>query len=222
MGYFVGDVKEKAIEDLRTVYECAEAAGIREHLFVCFGLMLGIIRERDFIVNDDDIDMGIISERITKEQEQKYYHNLVDAQMFFARQREEKRSDTDRFTWFTLRKRHNRSKFCHWFWIKHSGYYWHTKAGKWVNNAKFAGIEDAEFRLDDDAIMKGIPIGHMNEFQEIEFHGIRINIPVKCGTCADFWYPGWITPLRSKSARAIICQVPNWQDVGSWKVIVRR
>jgi hypothetical protein len=222
MGYFEGDVKRKAIEDIATCYECAEDAGIREHLFVCFGLLLGIVRERDFIVNDDDVDMGIISERITKAQEDRYVQNLVDAEMFFARDRREKRGDTDRYTWFTLRKRQNRSKFCHWFWINHAGYYWHTKAGKWVNRRKFAGVEDTEFRDDDDALMKGIPSLLLKEFQEIDFHGIRINIPVMCGSCADFWYPGWMRPTRSKSARTVLCQVPNWHAVDSWKVIVRR
>lgn len=222
MGFFEGDVKRKAIQDIRTVYSCAEAAGIREHLFVCFGLLLGIVREKDFIENDDDIDMGIISERITREQEKKYFQNLVDAEMFFARRRIEKRDDIDRFTWFSLRKRNNRAKFCHWFWIKHAGYYWHTKAGKWVNRGKFAGIDDVEFRENDNAVMKGIPIGHMNEFQEIDFHGIKVNVPVLCGTCCDFWYPGWLTPCRSKSAKAILCVVPKWEDTDKWKVIIRR
>jgi len=222
MGYFIGDVKRHAIQDIRTVYDCAEAAGIREHLFVCFGLLLGIVRENDFIENDDDIDMGIISERITREQERAYYHNLIDADMFFARKRIEKRDDLDRFTWFSLRKRANRAKFCHWFWIKHAGYYFHTKAGKWVTKKKFQGIEDVEFRFEDDAVMKGIPVGYLDGLQEIDFHGIRINIPQKCGSCADFWYPGWLIPLRAKSARAIICQVPKWEDVAAWKVIIRR
>jgi phosphorylcholine metabolism protein LicD len=222
MGYFSGDVKRYAIQDIRTVYDCAEAAGIREHLFVCFGLLLGIVREKDFIENDDDIDMGIISERISKAQEDAYYNNLVDAGMFFARKRIEKRDDTDRFTWFSLRKRNNHAKFCHWFWLKHAGYYFHTKAGKWVTKRKFGDIDDVEFKFEDDAIMKGIPVGMMNEFQEVDFHGIKVNIPKLYGTCVDFWYPGWLFPMHSKSAKAIICQVPKWEDVAAWKVIIRR
>lgn len=225
MSYFVGDVRRRAISDLRTVYECADRAGIKEHLFVCFGLLLGVVRNRDFIPGDDDIDMGCLSDRITKEQEDEYYKQLKAAGMFFARERIEKRDDTDRYTWFSLRKRNNHAKFCHWFWIKHAGYYWHTKAGRWTGQAgkrRFGENDDLEFGNGEVAVMKGIPARIIEETMEIDFNGVGIRIPKAYGACLDFWYPGWLVPSRTKSSRQVLCQIRNWSDSAHWKVSVTR
>ena len=68
--------KKLAVEELRTIHECAEKAGIRDALYVNFGLLLGIIREGDFIAWDTDVDMCLKQELITPEQEIKYFQLL--------------------------------------------------------------------------------------------------------------------------------------------------
>jgi phosphorylcholine metabolism protein LicD len=224
-GYFDDSIKRRALADLRTIYACAKEAGIENYVFVCFGLLLGVVRNQGFIPNDDDVDMGVLSDKITKEQEDKYVDALKREGMFFARERIEKRTDTDRYTWFSLRKRHNHAKFCHWFWQKHAGFYWHTKAGRWVEDGKHKfGAANHDLVLDPTAaaIMKGIPEGCFDELVSVDFLGVRIRIPAQYGTCLDTWYPGWLLPMRSKSSKRILCQVGKWAKIDTWKVVVGR
>lgn len=76
-----------AIEDLKIIYECAENVGISKFLFVNFGLLLGIIREKDFIPWDNDVDICIQADKISSEQEIKYFNLLVEKGMLKAREK---------------------------------------------------------------------------------------------------------------------------------------
>ena len=76
MAFFNYERKRLATEDLAICYDCAREAGIEEHLFVNFGLLLGIVRDGDFIGHDDDIDMCLKADKITAEQERKYIELL--------------------------------------------------------------------------------------------------------------------------------------------------
>ena len=179
MGYFDTENKRKAAEVLGEIHECAEKAGIRRALFVGFGLLLGIVRERDFIGHDNDVDMCVRSDLVQPDQELDYYRRLREAGLFFARRRWAFRNDRNgfnqgkvqpslsdslpgstaanvRFAWFSLRKRKDYCKFCHWFFFPWNGYQWHTKGNMWVSRRKF---DPGKFGYDAsyDAIMKGIP-----------------------------------------------------------------
>ncbi len=217
MSYFNEERKKWAMDDLHTIHECADRAEIRHALFVGFGLCLGIVRERDFIGHDNDIDMCVLSERIEKEQEEAYFNYLVEKDMFYARMRVTRRDDTCRFTWFSLRKRSDHSKFCHWFFFPWSGYYWHTKAGLWVTNKKF----DTKYKFNQeyDALMKGVPQEYIPGLTAIDFNGLAMQVPEKTGACLDFWYPGWYLPKKGgASAKKIVATVKDWHDKRTWKV----
>ena len=227
--------KKHAVECLRIIHKCADEAGIRHALFVNFGLLLGIVRERDFIKHDNDVDMCIQSDKITPQQEVKYFNSLQKSEFFYARERASYRRDKNgfnanllnmkkpignkniRLTWFSLRKRHNYPKFCHWLMFPWNGYYWHTKAGAWVKDRKFP-MDKWKYDTDTRAIMKGVPQYYLDDLIQVNFYGIKINIPLNTGTCLDHYYPGWLMPKRGASAKKIVCFVKKWSSPKTWKV----
>jgi len=239
--------KARALDDLSIIVACADEAGISEHLFVGFGLLLGIVREWDFIANDDDVDMCVKSDKITPDQEIRYFAALARNGMFTARRKIEVRPDADgwtcdeiemareyyrgdaagnatsrphpaRFAWFSLRKRSEHNKFCHWFMLPWNGCYWHTKGRNWVAERKFSHKQVAYDLVHDEALMLGTPQGYLDEIVEIEFRGVKLNVPVMAGHCLDYWYPGWLTPAGGSSAKRAVCRVPSWADPSRWKV----
>lgn len=221
MSYFNYERKVLAVQDLKTILACAKEVGIESHLFISFGLLLGICREHDFIGHDNDIDMCILADRITKEQEDGYYGLLTAAGMFQAREQVTRRRDTDRITWFSLRKRANRSKFCHWFCFEWNGYLWHTKSGRWVKQSKFS--RDAlHFEDTDDAVLQGTPVEYVQPLREVQFRDMDVRIPALPGAVLDWCYPGWFTPKRSgSSSHRAMARVPKWADRSTWVLSVQ-
>lgn len=247
MSYFNTERKQKALECIRTFYECAEEVGIRDALFVNFGLLLGIIREGDFIAHDHDVDMCVKQDMITPEQELRYFLLLKKRGMFFARRRWSFKEDAAgfmsqrvfveegdvteeplpvveadrrvRFTWFTLRKRKGYPRFCHWFFFNHDRYAWHTKAGRWLTKSKFDPVVWQYDANKDVAIMKGCPQEYVEELLRIKFYGLEIQIPAAYGSLLDFLYPGWRIPRKGgASAKKIVCVVGNWEDRSTWRI----
>lgn len=217
MSYFNYDRKRWAIEDIATCYECAEKVGIKDKLFINFGLLLGIIRENDFISNDDDVDICVQSDNISKRQQEEYINYLDDHRLFFAREKKVKRSDKDMYLWFSLRKEINRSKFCHWWGFNWQGYYWWSKGRKWVRPNKFDesrwGYEDT-----DEGIALGIPLNYVEKLMWIKFKGIKIQIPEKYGHVLDWEYPGWPVPQSGSSRKQVACIIPKWNNPRDWKI----
>ena len=236
MSYFNIQKKRQATDTLRVCYECAEAAGIRKALFVSYGLLLGIVREKDYIPWDNDIDMCVRRDWITAEQELKYYKLLEEAGLFGARRKwstvkakdgfpstmilsnNDKSGDPVRLTWFSLRPKPHQPKFCHWFMFPWNGYMWHTKAGKWVQERKFTH-KKWDYKESDEAIMKGCPVEYLDELMDFEFYGLDIRIPKRAGSCLDFMYPGWLIPRRrGASSKKIVCVVGKWDDKSTWRI----
>ena len=217
MAYFNYDRKRWAIEDIVTCYECAEKAGFKDKLFINFGLLLGIVRENDFIANDDDVDMSVLSDDITIEQ-QKEYINLLDKKgMFFARKRMVRRKDNGKALWFTLRRQEHRAKFCHWFGFTWQDIWWWSKGGRWVRPNKF-NVQRWNYDSQDEGIALGIPANIITELMWIKFKDIKVRIPVKFGSVLDWEYPGWPVPQGGSSRKNIVCVIPKWENPRSWRV----
>jgi len=237
MSYFDFEKKKKAIEELKICFECAEKARIKGSMFINFGLLLGIIRENDFIPWDNDVDICIKRDEITASQELEYFNLLKDRGMFEAREKisvikhdkgfnynqlykNQGSGEKVRFAWFSLRKAHDYPKFCHWFMFEWNNIFWHTKGGRWIETKKF-DINKLNYTLNDDAIMKGIPAEYIRELIEIDFHGMKIKIPKNYGSCLDFMYPNWLIPVKTgSSSKKILCVVPNILDQSTWKMSI--
>jgi len=253
MSYFNFKRKKLATEVLKICHECAEKAGIRHAMFINYGLLLGIIRENDYIPWDNDVDVCIKSDLISAAQEIKYYKLLKKATkgapkgLFSARDKWSVVKDPEgfsetlinsekyewtsdsvtkkqprkvRFTWFSLRKKPEYPKFCHWFMFPWNGCYWHTKAGQWVKDRKFS-VRRFKYDKSDQAILKGIPEDFLKELIKINFYGLDIQIPLKYGSCLDFMYPGWRVPRqKGASSKKIVCIAKKWNDRKTWKMVL--
>jgi hypothetical protein len=235
---------KNAVALMRMLHECAATAGFPEHIFPGFGTLLGIIREGDFIPSDRDMDHCIIGSKITKLQEEKFLVEVAKERdnvkawitpnnyntmhlpkgLFEGRRRNPKRrKDNGRFLWTSCGhlkpSSQNGCKSCVWKWFEHDGYAWHSKGGKWVNGRKF---DESEFSYDPgsiQAIAKGIRAEYVQEFTQMEFKGIKINVPVKAGHCLDAWYPGWARPEKGASRKIHVMVIPDWSRPKTWRMV---
>jgi len=212
--------KANAVELIRSMLECGERAGILHAMFLAFGVTLGYVREADFIPNDNDLDMCIFADRITKEQGDRYFEECNKAGLFENRLRGPARRDDDgKILWFSLGPKsitaEHGIKSCNWFWFEHGKYLWHSKGNLWVNARKF-NQQKISYTSADRALAKGIPARYFDKMTEIDFHGIKIQAPAMAGTCCDWWYPGWCHRHGGSSAHQMILVVPDWKNKKSW------
>lgn len=218
MAFFNYDRCRYAIEDMATCYECAKKAGIKDKLFVNFGLLLGIVRENDFIKNDDDVDMCVRTDGITKEQQDAYIEYLKEDGMFFAREKTARRKDNGMALWFTLRRKVGHAKFCHWWGFDWQGFWWWSKGRRWVRPSKFDVVRWG-YNAETEAMALGIPSDYMAKLMWIKFKGIKIQIPEKFGHVLDWEYPGWPIPQGGSSRKQIACVIQKWANPRTWRII---
>lgn len=217
MPYFNFDRKRKATEDIKTCYACAEKAGIKDNLFILFGVLLGIVREGDFLGSDDDVDMCIKSDGLTKEQIEKYMQYLTEAHMFEARKKVSRRRDTLMPTWFTLRKAEKRAKFCHWVGFEFQNFFWWSKSGRWVTPRKF-DLQRWGYDETTEGLALGIPADYVKKLMWIDFRGVKVQIPEKYGHALDWFYPGWVVPAKGSSRKQVVLVIKEWANQRTWKV----
>ena len=232
---------KNAVNLMKMLHECAKTAGFRDYIFPGFGTLLGIIREGDFIQSDRDMDHCIMGPKITKIQEERFLVEVAKEResveawvsennsikmhlpkgLFEGRRRNPKRrKDNGRFLWTSCGHLKPSSqqgcKSCVWKFFEHDGYAWHSKGTKWVNGRKF---DEGEFNYDPtttQAIAKGIRVEYVQEFTQIQFNGIKINVPVLSGHCLDAWYPGWARPRSGASRKINVLIIPDWNKKKGW------
>ena len=210
--------KEKVIDILGKLMECAKKAGIYQNTFLGYGTLLGKVRENRPIKHDPDADVCILADKCTQEQEQEYYLQCQKMGLFKARpNRIRKRGDNGRFLWFSVKEYKQGCKCCNWFQQRWNGYYWHSKAHTWV--WKIGGhlkppVGEAV------AIMKGVKEDLFDGgLTEVDYCGIKINIPKRYGTLLDIWYPNWAIPKKggaSDESRLLI--VKQWENEKTWSI----
>jgi len=215
--YFTYDRKRWAIEDIAKCYECAERAGIKDKLFVNFGVLLGAVREGDFIGGDDDVDLAVNSDDITLDQQLAYIDYLDKAGMFFAREKHFRRPDNKKYLWFTLRKRQGRAKFCHWWGFNWENFWWWSKGSGWVRQSKFDSRR-WEYGSETEGIALGLPSKLMEKLMWIKFKGIKMQVPEKYGSVLDWEYPAWPVPQSGSSRKQVVCVIEKWNNTRTWKI----
>jgi len=228
--FLVGKRVEHGVELLQKIFECGERAGIRDAMWLGFGCCLGYIMCGGFIPKDNDIDICIDSDKITKEQEDAYFqeikkpfsignqefpHGLCESRFMAPSVRQ----DTKRALWTSIGHRNIASDFglkaCHWFWFNHGGISWHSKGGRWVKGKSSfgSGMDTCE------ALCLGIPESVVSEKVEIDFLGVKVRVPLHAGTCCDWWYPGWDPAGEGSSARRIVMSIGKWEDQKTWRIV---
>jgi hypothetical protein len=207
--------KSKLVEQLKFIRICAIKADIWDHVFLGYGTMLGAVMERGIIGNDADADICLMADRFTKDQEDVFYRALWDEGLFEHRHREQRRSDTGRLLWCSVKKFKSGMKNCIWFQFPHNGFYWHSKGPDWVK--KIGGRLEPAFNS-GEAVAKGIPAGYFDEFSEVDWYGQPWKIPTSYGTCLDFYYPKWLVPAGGCSHSQYILTVDKWKNEQTWQI----
>ena len=184
--------------------ECAKQAGIYDAMFLAFGSLLGLVRHNgSMIPGDDDMDVSIISEMITPEQ-QKEYIKLIQQPtaefpehgLFEYRGLVNRRQDNDGHFWISIRGKPAEECFkcCHWFFWAQHGYSWHCKG--------------------PGSLVKGAPEQFISIGPEAEFLGVKIHIPKMTGAILDFWYTDWGTPRAGgNSAKKVLFTEVDWKTM---------
>lgn len=225
--YFTSERKRVAYELLGEMVKSGENAGIKDAMFLGFGALLGYIMVGDIPGNDDDTDICILSDRITTDSAIryvedmnkpktingiKYPHGLGECNWRMC----DPRDDTGMPLWVSVghkKQQANGVKSCNWFMFEHSGFMWHSKGSKWVGKVGDRSSSKSK------AACLGQPVDTLKDLIEIDFHGVKINMPKKAGTCVDWWYPGWVLDGEGSSAHNRVLIVPDWNNKKSWKIL---
>lgn len=218
------NVKE-GIRALCKIRKCAEDAGMGHALFLGYGTLLGLVREKGFIGHDKDMDVCIRSDMVTLEQEKKFYEELDNSGLFNSRRRRRARPN-GRLLWLSTRELPNKGvdledagvKCCIWFQYFWKGYMWHSKGHRWIE--KIGMRRNLPIDYDNaKAIAKGIPEIFCRKLITKEFYGEKFNVPSMYGSCLDAWYPDWLTPRGGSSKCEIIKIINDWNNDHTWKIV---
>ena len=216
---------EPTIQQMHHIREIAKSAGIYHAIFPGFGSMLGMVREDNLLAHDDDTDMCVLSELITKEQEDAFVQGLEDARMFEYRRKVERRTDNDRLLWLSLKSSNKHghgiypgcAKSCIWFFFKWKGFYFHSKGRAWI---KKLGPR-LKIPQDHEAIGKGVDERLFRHMIKRKFCGKEYMFPALYGTILDRWYGDWKVPRGGSSREEMVIIVKKWKDQSTWKLLRR-
>lgn len=165
--------------------------------FVCFGTLLGILRDKNFNVKSD-FDIGVIGN--INNIEDSFHHCSVHHKVV---------SDvTGNTINIAMRDKRNLVTYDFFRWVKHNGMYFHSydvnmefPTNGVLKEYTWKGIpaECFEPRADrinlwkkDLKFMQSITGGGWKTpIPEFPQEGIEVVLPFNYGSCLDYWYPNW-------------------------------
>ena len=228
--WFTPERKKNAYELIRLMYECADRAGMRDALYINFGTLLGYVKFGDIIPYDNDLDMGIMASRTTPENirkfieeikrpfqigKQKFPHGLGENMFRFSNNI----PGLGYPSWLSVGHRSimndNGVKSCIWIMFEHSNHVFHSKGDHWVSKAKFPGFQ---IEKTDAALALGQPAYTLQDFTEIDFHGVKVNAPVNAGSCCSWWYDDFAAFGEGSSRHKVILAIKDWNNKRSWRM----
>ena len=204
----------KAIKIVRQLVECAKLSGIHHAQFISYGTLLGYVREGRPIGHDTDVDMSILADKVTAEQEVLYYDEISKMGLFGSRRKVRKRLDTNRHLWISVRAKKSSCKSCNWFQQRIGDYYYHSKGNDWV---KKLGPRLKPPVESGEAILKGVRAELIEDLIPVDFCGVQTNIPKRYGEILDVWYPDWVVPRKGGASKEeILLIVDKWKEPKKW------
>lgn len=217
--------KQLTTLQLHKIFDIGRKCGIGHAMFINFGTLLGYVRDKDLIDNDDDTDVCIRSDWVKAEDEKKFYKMLIDEGMFEFRGRRAIRKDTNRLLWLTLKNAREGDKSCVWFMFPWKKHLYHCKGKRWLKKIgmKPQVIKDIPGRENglfiNQTIMKGNTLKYFEKLIPVKFIGGVVNVPWMFGSLLDEYYPNWARPGRGASSRYNLVLIKKWEVQDSWMVI---
>lgn len=170
--------REKARLDLLEIREVFDRLGIK--FFLMAGTLLGGIREKNIILGDHDIDLGLYGEDVHRSVE---IHDALKKAGFLIGGGESFQfpcEEIRRPIWF-LAHRNVKTEFIFLFKMK-------DKRTMWYTTRKSEGSDIREYCIwENDAKF-------FKPLQEIELWGKKFSVPNSYKELLDLWYHNWGTP----------------------------
>jgi hypothetical protein len=216
---------EAATLQLHQIFDCGRRAGIEHAMFLNFGTLLGVVRERGLIEHDSDTDIGVRSDWISKSQELAFYEELCKANLFMFRRRRARRADINRYLWNSLRSKRHGPKCCIWYMFPWGKHLYHCKGRRWLRKI---GLKPAVIKLlpnhgrniqEHETIMKGNSLNCFESLVKIKVLGGKFNIPAGYGQLLDEYYEDWGIPRSGASMRHRIVLIGKWSDENTWLIL---
>lgn len=209
--------KSKLIEQLKYIRQAAIKSGIWDYTFLGYGSMLGAIRDNGIIEHDSDADICVLSDKISKRQEIRFYQYLHEYRLFEERHKEKRRPDTGRLLWCSVKRFKAGMKTCIWFQHPWNGFYWHSKGRNWIS--KIGHRLNPPIMSGIEAIGKGIFEDYFDDLVEVDWYHVPWKVPFKYGKCLDFYYPNWSTPKKGGASESeYLWIVPDWNKQDTWYI----
>lgn len=219
------------IKLLNAAFECARSVGIYEKSCFGFGTVLGAIRPtlrtdkvpayytRGLMQHDHDSDICLLN--LTREEKENYFRACKDAGLFkwthphTPKERVSRKPDGE-ILWFSIVEPKEKARCCQWMCYDYGGYLWHTKGKRWLG--KF-DKKKYSIKSGHQAIAKGTLSKYYRELTEIDFEGMKANIPLMSGSLLDDWYGGWAVPKKSGASRKkVVCVIGDWNNQKTWRI----
>jgi len=179
---------------------------MRAKWFVCFGTLLGLIRDNGVVKGDDDIDIGMYYEDLTKNGGDGYRRLVLLFKKWGYKIKHEIRPrgiipDIPLNIHFTHKELPDLDIFA---WYKYKKIRYHTYD---VDHTK--EVKPKEYTL------KGVMAEWLDEtiMMKFPFLSKQIGVPLRYGTLLDEWYPNWGVPQKGESKTRWVKKVRDFKSI---------
>ena len=164
---------------------------IKAPWFVCFGTLLGLVRDNGLIKGDKDIDIGMFYEDLIGPKGDTYLRLIKGFEKIGYKLGGIITTDVMPFVPLNMYFNHKDLPTIDVFaWVKDGDIRYHTYDTKQERK-----------KIPSEYVLKGVKDVWLKDIERIRFPFMKIdvNIPRKYGTLLDEWYPNWKIPAKGVS-----------------------